>query len=193
MTAGIIADSIVNICGAIGLAVAMTTLYRRDPKNSLTARFLAAMGLVALLFLTRGVAWLADSAWLDRLSLIPAALLPLGALIVTEGMLRRHAPRQAKIVVCLVGAGLGIGGALGLDAFTAPYSMTLLAFQLVGIGYCALLLAIRDRTSLTAAENQSINYLAVGALAALPFVLTDFRTFFPTSRSCWAGLAHCWS
>ncbi len=97
MTAGTIADSIVNICGAIGLAVAMTTLYRRDPKNPLTARFLAAMGLVALLFLMRGVAWLADITWLDRLSLIPAALLPLGALVVTEGMLRRHAPRQAKI------------------------------------------------------------------------------------------------
>ncbi len=69
--------------------------------------------------------------------------------------------------------------------------MTLLAFQLVGIGYCAFLLAIRDRTSLTAAENQSINHLAIGALAALPFVLTDFRTLFPTSRSGWAGLAHC--
>ena len=72
MTAGTVANSIVNICGAIGLAVAMTTLYRRDPKDPLTARFLAAMGLVALLFLMRGVAWLADITWLDRLSLIPA-------------------------------------------------------------------------------------------------------------------------
>ena len=36
---------------------------------------------------------------LDNLSMIPAALIPLGALIVTEGILRRHAPSPAKIAI----------------------------------------------------------------------------------------------
>jgi hypothetical protein len=97
MTAGVIADSIVNLCGAIGLGVAMAALYRRDPKSPLTSRLLFMLGVAAVLFFVRGLAWWSESAWVDRLSLIPAALVPLGALIVTEGMLRRHAPRAVKM------------------------------------------------------------------------------------------------
>ena len=84
MTPGMIADSIVNLCGAIGLGVAMVTLYRRDPRSPLTRRLLVALGIIALLFLVRGVAWWSGSGVLDNLSMIPAALIPLGALIVTE-------------------------------------------------------------------------------------------------------------
>ena len=40
MTSGVIADSIVNLCGAIGLSVAMSALYRRDPRSPLTQRLL---------------------------------------------------------------------------------------------------------------------------------------------------------
>ena len=95
MTSGVIADSIVNLCGAIGVAVAMMTFYRRDPRSPLTRRLLLALGVIATLFLDRGLAWWSGSFVLDRLSVIPAALIPLGALIVTEGILRRHAPRPA--------------------------------------------------------------------------------------------------
>ena len=51
MTASVIANSIVNLCGAIGLCVAMVALYRRDPKSPLTRRLLFMLGVVALLFL----------------------------------------------------------------------------------------------------------------------------------------------
>ena len=81
MTPSVIADSIVNLCGAIGLGVAMIALHRRDPRGPLTRRLLLALGVAALLFLLRGVAWWSGSAWLDRMSLIPAALVPLSALI----------------------------------------------------------------------------------------------------------------
>ena len=47
MTATVIADSIVNLCGAIGLCVAMVALYRRDPKSPLTRRLLFMLGVVA--------------------------------------------------------------------------------------------------------------------------------------------------
>ena len=97
MTPGVTADSIVNLCGAIGLGVAMVMLHRRDPRSPLTKRLLVMFGIIASLFLVRGAAWSTGSVWLDRLSMIPAALVPLGALIVTEGILRRHAPRVVKI------------------------------------------------------------------------------------------------
>ena len=38
MTSGVIADSIVNLCGALGVGVAMFALHRRDPRSPLTLR-----------------------------------------------------------------------------------------------------------------------------------------------------------
>jgi hypothetical protein len=179
MTSGAIADSIVNLCGAIGLSVAMLTFYRRDRRSPLTWRLLLALGLIATLFLMRGAAWWTGSTFLDRLSLIPAALIPLGALVVTEGILRRHAPRVVKIAALTGGIVLGLGGAFGLERFATPYALALSAFQLAGFAVCAWLLAARDRAALMASENRSIGRLAVGALLVIPFILTDFRTLFP--------------
>jgi hypothetical protein len=179
MTASVIADSIVNLCGAIGLCVAMVALYRRDPKSPLTRRLLFMLGVVAVLFMARGVAWWSGSVWLDRLSLIPAALVPLGALIVTEGLLRRHAPRAVKRMAVYGAILLGLGGALGLGDFATPYSIALSLFQLAGFVTCAWLLASRERGTLLASENRSIGRLAVGALLVIPFVITDFQALAP--------------
>ncbi len=179
MTSGVIADSIVNLCGAIGLSIAMVMLYRRDSKSPLTKRLLVALGVVAVLFFVRGAAWWTGNALLDRISMIPAALVPLGALIVTEGILQRHAPRAVKIVIVLGGIGLGFGGALGPERFTTLNSVLLSLFQLAGFATCALLLATRDRTTLMASENRSIGRLAVGALIVIPLIATDFQVLAP--------------
>jgi hypothetical protein len=178
MTPGMIADSIVNLCGAIGLCVAMMTFYRRDPRSPLTFRLLFALGMIALLFLVRGAAWGTGSALLDRLTVIPAALIPLGALIVTEGMLRRHAPRAVKLVALVGGILLALAGLLGLSQFETAYAVALSVFQLAGFAICAAMLAARDRAALMASENRSVARLALGALLVIPFILTDFRTLF---------------
>jgi hypothetical protein len=176
MTSGVIADSIVNLCGALGLGVAMFALYRRDPGSPLTQRLLLLLGVVAVLFLTRGVAWWSGSVWLDRLSLISAAFVPLGALVVTEAILRRHAPRIIKIVALAGAVLIGLGGAFSYDT---PSAILLAAFQLAGFACCAWLLATRDRTSLLASENRSIGRLAAGALIVIPFLVTDFQALAP--------------
>jgi hypothetical protein len=179
MTPAMTADSIVNLCGAIGLSVAMMTFYRRDRRSPLTFRLLLALGVIALLFSVRGAAWWSGSAWLDRLSVVPAALIPLGAVILTEGMLRGHAPRAVKLVVLIGGVLLALAGLLGLSQFDTAYAIALSLFQLAGIAICAGLLAMRDRTALMASENRSVARLAAGALLVIPFILTDFRTLFP--------------
>jgi hypothetical protein len=179
VTPGLIADSIVNLCGAIGLAVAMLTLHRRDSRSPLTRRLLVALGIIALLFLVRGMAWWSGSSALDNLSMIPAALIPLGALLVTEGILRRHAPRPAKIVILTGGILLGFAGAVGPERFATLYAVLLVLFQLAGFAICAWLLASRDRTTLLGSENRSIGRLAVGAVLVLPFIVTDFRVLMP--------------
>ncbi|WP_334376923.1 hypothetical protein [Bradyrhizobium sp. AZCC 1719] len=179
MTSGMIADSIVNLCGAIGLGVAMITLHRRDPTGPLTRRLLVALGIIALLFLVRGMAWWVGSAVLNNLSAIPAALIPLGALIVTEGILRRHAPRPAKIALLSGGIALGLAGAAGLETLAMPAAILLALFQLGGFAICAWLLATRDRATLLVSENRIVSRLAVGAILVIPFIVTDFRVLFP--------------
>ena len=179
MPPGVIADSIVNLCGAIGLSVAIIALHRRAPRAPLTKRLLLMLGVVALLFFTRGVAWWTENVWLDRLSLIPGASIPLCALIVTEGILRRHAPRAVKIVAVAGAVLLGLGGAFGLEGHATLYSILLSLFQLAGFATCAWLLAARDRSTLLASENRSIGRLAAGAIVVIPFIATDFEALAP--------------
>jgi hypothetical protein len=179
MTASVVTDSVVNLCAAIGLAVATVTLHRRDAKGPLTRRLLAALGFAALLFLLRGIAWWTGSLWLERLSVLPAALVPLGALVLTEGLLRRHAPRTVKLAAVVGAILLGLGGTLGLGDFALAYSVALSSFQLAGFATCAWLLARRDRSTLTASENLVIGQLAIGALVIMPFIVTDFQLLVP--------------
>jgi len=105
MTPTIVANSVVNLCGAIGLGVAMVDVLSARPPQSAHHAPAAGARMIASLFLVRGVAWWTGDIWLDRLSLLPAALIPLGALIVTEGILRRHAPRAMKAVAIVGGSG----------------------------------------------------------------------------------------
>jgi len=178
-TPAIVADSIVNMCGAIGLGVAMLTLHRRDAHSPQTHRLLFALGLVAFLFFVRSAAWWSGSDLLDRLSLIPAALIPLGALIVTEGMLRRHAPRPIKVAAVAGGVVLGLAALVGSGLYVMVHGVVLMLFQITGFAVCAVLLVRRDPATLMAAENRSIARLAVGALVVMPFIVTDFRVVFP--------------
>lgn len=179
MTSAIIADAIVNLCSAIGIAVAMFALYRRDARSPLTRRLLVALGIVALLFLVRATAWLTGDAFLDDLSAIPAAAIPFGALIVTEGLLRRHAPRALKLAAISGAIVLGLGGTLGLGHFDTPYAVALALFQVGSFAACAFLLATRDRHALLASENRSIERMIIGAVIVLPFIVTDFQALMP--------------
>jgi hypothetical protein len=179
MSPSVIADSIVNLSAAIGILTAMIALSRRDPRGALTKRLMFVLGLAAILFLLRGIAWWSSSEWLDRLSLLPAATVPLGALVLTEGMLRRHAPRMMKIAALVGAIVLGLLGVFGPPELDWAYSIALSSFQLLGLATCAWLLARRDRLTLSPSENRGIVRLAVGALMVMPFIVTDFHLLAP--------------
>jgi hypothetical protein len=179
MNPSVVADSVVNLSAAIGILTAMIALHRRDPRGALTRRLMFVLGVAAVLFLSRGIAWWSGSGWLDRLSLLPAASVPLGALVLTEGMLRRHAPRAVKLAALIGAIVLGPLGVFGREQFDWAYSIALSSFQLAGLATCAWLLARRDRTTLQPSENRGIVRLAVGALMVMPFIVTDFRALAP--------------
>jgi hypothetical protein len=179
MTSALVADSVVSICGALGLFVAIATLRRRDPRGALTRRLVFALGLAAALFLIRGGAWWSGSDALERLALFLASLLPVAALLVTEGMLRRHAPTLMKALVAGGAAASGIVALLDGYRLWDDAQWFLAGFQLATFLACAGLLWRGDDGSLTAAERIGVGRLAIAALLVIPFLLSDYRAAFP--------------
>src|SRR5215475_16081316 len=106
-------------------------------------------------------------------------MVPVGGLLDPDCGLRRHAPPPPKQIAVAGAVLLGLGGALGLEAWSTAYAIALSAFQLAGFVTCALLLALRDRSQLLASENRSIGRLALGALLVIPFIVTDFQALAP--------------
>ena len=148
MTPSVIADSIVNLCGALGLCVAMFALHRRDPRSPLTQRLLLLLGVVAALFFIRGVGWWTGSVWLDRLSLDSGGI---GAARRAHRH-RRHfaascaAHRQA-IARWPAPSCSALAARSGWEPGRRLTRSLLSLFQLAGFATCAWLLATRDRSS----------------------------------------------
>ena len=116
---------------------------------------------------------------LDNLSMNPGRAVPLGALIVTEGILRRHARAPGQDRHSDRRHRAWSRRRCRIERFAAPFAILLVLFQLGGFAICAWLLAVRDRTTLMASENTSIGRLAVGAVLVIPFIVTDFRVLMP--------------
>ena len=133
MTPGVIADSIVNLCGAIGLCVAMLALYRRDPRSPLTKRLLFLLGIVAMLFFD------ARRCVVERRRAGSTAVGDSGR----DGAARRARRHRRHVAASCaaerqdggVGARilLGLGGVFGLERFATPYSIAAVAVPARGL------------------------------------------------------------
>ena len=195
MTPSAIADSIVNLCGAVGLAVAMLALYRRDPGGPLTKRlrFPARRGRRAVLdpraclVARKHVSGspLADSggSWCrSARSSSPKAFC---------AVMRRASQNRSR---CAGAVLLGLGGALGLEAWSTPYAIALVAVPAGGLCRPA-------RCCLACATVVSYWRPKIAASAgSLSARCWSFPSSSPISRRwrricrCGSGRsAHCWS
>jgi hypothetical protein len=179
MTSELIADSIVNACGALGVAIAWLTLRRRDPDGAWTRVINTVLLVVLGLLFTRAVAWWTGSHAIENLSLVFASLVPIGALVTTEVTLRRHAPRLIKLAIAVSSLGLGLVALLGAMRASAGFSTLLAIVQAASFVSCALLIMTRNREDLSATENAAITRLGFAALLIVPLLLTDFRSLVP--------------
>lgn len=179
MNPAVVADSIVNIAGAIGVGVAILTFQRRDPTGVVTRLMNAALAVVFCLLLTRGIYWWIGSGFFKKLSIAFAAFVPLASLLATEAALRRHAPRKLKVVLVIACALMVPTALFSLHQQETWLDLPLVVAQLCGFGACVWLLWQRERASLTASENQSIQRLLLAFGLAAPFIATDFRVLFP--------------
>lgn len=174
----LVADVLVNLFGALGTLVVAYNLRRSDPHGPVTARAIVALGLVAILFLVRSVAWSTSSGFLAAVVGILAAALPLAALLVAEGLLRRHAPRVLKLAILWGGVAAAVCSIVpklpGIVATFVLHVVVTGGFAAIGV-----LLWMRDQTSLTDGENAVIRRVVAAIVLLVPLIATDFIAIMP--------------
>jgi hypothetical protein len=102
------------------------------------------------------------------------AALPLAALILAEGLMRRHAPGWMKRAMLAGAIVFAVIALVRPAAFDVVFVIALGGFVAGGLGATAILLVLRDRRTLAPAENAAISALGIGLVLALPFVASDF-------------------
>jgi hypothetical protein len=171
LTAASIALNVLAFLAAGAYSAAQTRAHGASPVDQ---RIGALAALMMALVGVRAWRWQFGVAGLQRVEEALAALLPLFALFLAEGLLRRHAPGWVKNLI-VAGAALFV-----LAALLRPGDMDVtFAYALGGfvslslLGLC-LLLALRNRQSLSAVENQAIGALFAGVVVGVPLSITDF-------------------
>jgi len=174
----LVADALVNLFAAIGALALAREVHRADPLGSVTQRIKLALRFVGTLFLVRAIAWTGG----DQLSLnvadVLAAATPLVALLVAEGLLRRHGPLPLKLALAAAPLLLVLVKLAPLVPIEAQV-VALALLVLGGFAAVAALLWQRDPATLTSAENANVRRVLLAVLVLVPMILTDFRSLWP--------------
>jgi len=193
--AAMLTDLFLSLAALIGLGVLHRVLTARGRTDPLNRRFLVGLKVTMLLFAGRALGASTGVAAFHVLVLIAAALIPLAVLILTEGLLRRHAPPWIKAVVG-VGTVVFVLGAIVPAAVADPLRMyALLGFQMVGLLAAGWLVLRRDRTGLSAQENRAVERLGLSLTLLIPLAAADFlmtQLGLPIQISALAVLFLCW-
>ena len=180
MTPSVIADSIVNLCGARRPCVAMFALLSprsrkpADPAAAVPAR----RGRCAVLHARRRL--------VERQRVARSPVADPGGI----GAARRAHRHRRHFAASCAARGQDRGG--GRRRAARPWRrasgwrvtprLTRSCWRYSSsraLPTCAWLLATRDRSALLASENRSIGRLAAGALIVIPFIVTDFQALAP--------------
>lgn len=192
---GFTIDLFLSLAALAGLMAVDRTIRRRDPDDPVNRRFRFALAVAMALFAGRAALSVTGLGLFATLIRLSAALVPLAVLIVTEGLLRRHAPGWAKV---LVGGGTLPAVLVALwpsGPAIDPEDLALMAFQIAGFLVSGWLVATRDRAGLSAAENRAVAGLGLSLLLFVPLAAADFLgpwLGLPVRVAGLAALALCW-
>ena len=195
-TANSLTDLFLSSAGLIGLAIVHDVLQSGRPDDPLTRRFVFALRVAMMLFVGRALIALTGAAWFRSIVLLAAALIPLAAVIVAEGLLRRHAPVWAKWVIGTGTVGFSLTAFWFGTALDPARLISLLAFQVVGFAIAGWMITTRDRDSLNMAENESAGRLGWSLVVLVPLAASDFLLDFirlPVQISAVGVLFMCWA
>lgn len=159
---------------AAGLAAYVVALVVRRGGGPLTPRLVLLFGVMSVFYGVRSLAVRTGLPIFEGATFAAISLAPLAALLLAEGLLRRHAPRSMKIAIFAASA-LGLGFALFTTSHVAFGSrIALAAIILSSLIAILILLWARDRKALSRAENGAVRRLAVGLAIVIPLIGTDF-------------------
>lgn len=195
MNADLIADTFVSLCAVGGLFILRRMLSAPGARGPINDRFVFGIDVVLAMMVARVMHWLTDDRIFATAVVIAAGLIPLATLLLCEGLLQRHAPRFLKWIAAggaVVFFVLAFFNPENVGILQAGGLLTLQVFMFVAAGY---LVVTRDRSSLTSAENKTVDRIGLSLLLILPFLATDFRSELIDSPVRMAGIAVlflCW-
>lgn len=194
--ASFLADIWVSSCAALGAVVVLLRLEDLVQRAEIARRFRFCLWVLVVLMLARIGHW-GNWGWPFSVATNTcAALLPLAALLLAEGLLRSHAPAILKQTCAWGAVVFSLLGLLQFSSLEFWRLSGLLFFQLVGLGGVAVFVQRRDRCSLSPNENRTINRMSLSFLLILPFLTTDFMRFstldVPVRLGGVAVLVLCW-
>jgi hypothetical protein len=196
ISAAIILTQLFLSCAAlVGLFVLQRVLQSRDPWDPINRRFLFGARVTMVLFAGRVLMIMTGIEAFRVLVLCAAAIIPLAILILTEGLLRRHAPPLIKAWIG-VGAILFAVSSLWYSDSIDPFRIfALLAFQILGFVLAGWLIINRDKASLSANENAMVVRLGLSLVLFIPLAAGDFLLIYialPIQFSALGVLILCW-
>jgi len=178
-------DLLVNWVGAAGTLVYLAFLIGTRARSTLENRALLVIATLCAMLVIRGFSWMAPGRpWLEALELAPATLLPLALTLFTEGLLRRHVPLPVKLYVLTATVVFALANLVGQLAHHAILARAFPAVLASVIVLLAILIALRERSTLSVAENRLCSALLVIGVLCVPLELSDFRLVFgfPSTR-----------
>lgn len=187
------ADSVLALVALLGTLAAMAVIRARSTPDGLATRFLFAFALMGGILLSRLMSWHLYAPLFDFIGRVIAAWIPLAALLLLEGLERRHSPLPAKY------AALGAGLLCSLLAFL-PVEFVYPNYILLGVQLAAFAtvywLAVTDpRDGLSASEIGTLSRLRIALPIFVVCVATDYGIlvdWVPLRGSSLAILFLCW-
>ena len=175
------AQGLVDGLSAATLAASLFAILRR-PASALRSRLLFAFSGMAVLFVARTAVDVSALPGLELLTLVLVCVLPLAALLLAEGVLRRHAPWPLKMYVT-AGAAAMAAGLIAFGGYAPVATWWLGGFVLSALSAVALLLFARDRRSLSRQENAAVAALLGSGVFLIAMSTTDFLPRTPVGLS----------
>ncbi|MBR2657592.1 MAG: hypothetical protein IKD58_14085 [Loktanella sp.] len=179
----------------VGLVVLQNVLVRRDQWDPINRRFLFGIRVTMLLFAGRILASITGIEAFRVLVLLAAALIPLGVLLLTEGLLRRHALPLVKLLVGGGAVAFGISALWYSDSIDPARLFALLGFQTMGFVLSGWMVVTRDQSQLSRSENALVVRLGLSLLLFIPLAAGDFLLLYfglPIQFSALGVLILCW-
>lgn len=184
-----------SLAALLGLLALHVFLRRRKGWDPISRRVLFCVRITMLLFMGRVLVMLTGWSLFRIPILVGAALIPLAALLLTEALLRRHAPPFVKQIIGW-GTFVFLISALSFTGAIDPYRLyALMAFQIIGFGLSGWMILRRDRSSLSAQESITVTRLGLSLLVFIPLSTSDFLMAvlgLPIQFSALGVLILCW-